>query len=162
MILYVLGDTVYANKQSLVGSIGVITVQGAIKGFFDKNKLDRTQITTGEEIEDYKRDWTRYTEVSEKQREDLQNLLETMGEKFRAQVEKHRGEKLDKEKLEQIYSADVVLGEDAVQLGLIDEIGMFDDVMAAKHKGLEVKDYSRRSPLDDIAERFNAGAKAQV
>ena len=57
------GDTVYANKQSLVGSIGVITVQGAIKGWFDKNKLERTHITTGEEIEDYKRDWTRYTEV---------------------------------------------------------------------------------------------------
>ena len=65
------GDTVYANKQSLVGSIGVITVQGAIKGWFDKKKLDRTHITTGEEIEDYKRDWTRYTEVPEKQREDL-------------------------------------------------------------------------------------------
>ena len=85
-----------------------------------------------------------------------------MGQKFRTKVEKYRGNKLDQEKLDQIFSADVVLGEDAVELGLIDEIGMFDDVMAAKHKGLEIKDYSRRSPLDNIAESFGAGARMQM
>ena len=57
------GDTVYANKYSYVGSIGVISAQLAMKGWFDKKKLEKTHITTGEELENYKFDFTRYTEV---------------------------------------------------------------------------------------------------
>ena len=62
------GDTVYANQQSLVGSIGVITGTGALKGWLDKHKFERTHITTGKELHDYKLDLSRFTEVTDEQR----------------------------------------------------------------------------------------------
>ena len=89
------GDTVYANKQSLVGSIGVITMHGATKGWFDKKKLDRTHITSGEQLDDYKYDSTRFTEITDETRNDIQERLEKMGKMFQDHVKKHRADKLD-------------------------------------------------------------------
>lgn len=44
------GDTAYANRSSLVGSIGVISTQLAVGKWLSKNNISRTHITTNENL----------------------------------------------------------------------------------------------------------------
>ena len=92
----------------------------------------------------------------------MHKILDKCGDNFKNHVNKYREDKFDKNELDKIFSADLVLGETAIELGLIDEIGMFDEVMAEKHKDLEVKNFSKRSPFDSFAESFDLEARARM
>ena len=74
---------------------------------------------------------------------------------FRGWVEENRKDKLNQEKLEQIFSADVVLGPEAKELGLIDDFGevrtKFKEIYG---KEVEILNFSKSSPLELLKERF--------
>ena len=137
-------------------------MHGATKGWFDKKKLDRTHITSGEQLDDYKYDSTRFTEITDETRNDIQERLEKMGKMFQDHVKKHRADKLDQNELQKIFSADVVLGEEAIDLGLVDKIGIIDEVMAEKHEGLEIRDFSKRNPFEALKANLGAQMKIQM
>jgi ClpP class serine protease len=44
------GDQIYANKSSIVGSIGVISALAGLKGPLDAAKIQRVTITTNENL----------------------------------------------------------------------------------------------------------------
>jgi ClpP class serine protease len=44
------GDTAYANRSSLVGSIGVISTQLAVGKWLTNSNIKRTHITTNEDF----------------------------------------------------------------------------------------------------------------
>ena len=69
---------------------------------------------------------------------------------------------MNQNELERIFSADVVLGEKAVELGLIDKIGIVDEVMEEKHKDLKILDFSRQSPIDELKEKWGGAAKMRM
>ena len=56
--------------------------------------------------------------------------------------------KFDEANYPQIFSADVVYGERAKQLGLIDDIGTVDSVLKEKHQNAEVTDFSKEKPWE--------------
>lgn len=67
---------------------------------------------------------------------------------------KHRESKFREEDHAQIFSADVVVGEEARKLGLVDEIGSVDEVMRQKFGEFELKNFSKQSKFAEIIEKF--------
>jgi ClpP class serine protease len=56
---------VYANESSMVGSIGVISASIASRKILDNYKIDRTEITTSENLDSHILDSNRFSEVPE-------------------------------------------------------------------------------------------------
>lgn len=66
----------------------------------------------------------------------------------------HRKDKFQEANYPQIFSADVVLGERAKELGLVDQIGTVDSVSKAKYDGLKVVDFSKLKPIEKLMMRL--------
>lgn len=53
-----------------------------------------------------------------------------------------------------MFSADVVTGEKAKEIGLIDELGLMDDVISELYPKTKIVDFSKKSPLEEISQKF--------
>ena len=60
-----MGDEVYAHPGSVVGSIGVVSVQSAFKRVLDKNKIGFNEVTSSENLIESQFDPMGKTEVEE-------------------------------------------------------------------------------------------------
>ncbi len=78
------GNKTFANKNSLVGSIGVISPQVAAKSLLDRNKVRRTTIATHENLLEVKFDPFSRDEFVDKIQEEI--FVE-----FKEHVLKYRG-----------------------------------------------------------------------
>jgi protease-4 len=63
-------------------------------------------------------------------------LCAQMHTKFIEDVKRKRGNKIKAD--ESTFSADVWLGEEALQRGLVDEVGSLVEVLAARHPGAKL------------------------
>ncbi|MDO6462155.1 S49 family peptidase [Granulosicoccaceae sp. 1_MG-2023] len=109
-------DRIFADKASLVGSIGVRMDSFGFTGAMDKLGVERRLITAGEN----KGLLDPFSPVNEKQVEHLRGMLATVHQQFIHAVKEGRGERLSDDPA--IYSGLVWSGENAVELGLIDEL----------------------------------------
>ena len=84
-----------------------------------------------------------YEELEPSAQQYLQNLCAQAHLKFIEDVKRKRGNKLKAD--ESTFSGDVWTGEEALQRGLVDEVGTLVEVLAARHPGakLEVEPDSR-------------------
>ncbi len=57
---------------------------------------------------------------------------------FKEHVEKCRGSKLLEEEKDRIFSAEAMYADEGKRLGLVDELGMFEEVMAERYKGIKI------------------------
>ncbi|MFB9885119.1 signal peptide peptidase SppA [Balneatrix alpica] len=115
-------DKIYADKASLVGSIGVISAGFGFVGLMDKLGIERRALTAGE----YKNFLDPFSPRSAKVDELWQQVLDTTHKQFIEQVQRGRGERL-KESPE-LFSGLVWTGQQALQLGLIDALASVDTV----------------------------------
>jgi ClpP class serine protease len=67
---------------------------------------------------------------------------------FKTHVLNCRGTKFKDSCLEKILSADAFTGEEAKNLGLIDEFGIFEEFSKQKYPGIKVVDFSKSSPWE--------------
>ena len=146
----------------MVGSIGVISMAAAYKNALDKNLIGVSEVTTSPKLLEARFDPTARNDVSEELVETIKSMQAEIFVSFRDHVNKHRADKFDQTKLDQIFSADVVLGEEAKALGLADEIGDFETVIKEKHPDLKVKDFSQVSKFEKIAESLSNAASIQI
>lgn len=145
LLLTHLGDHVYAHETSLVGSIGVISAAAATKQILDKNKLVRHEVSSSDNLLETRYDpWGR-EEVSEETVGMIKKMQEEIFVTFRDHVMTHRESKFKEADHAQIFSADVVVGEEARRLGLIDEIGTVEEVMKQKFGECEIRNFSKKS-----------------
>ncbi|OZG71305.1 S49 family peptidase [Hahella sp. CCB-MM4] len=111
-------DEIYADKASLVGSIGVTASGFGFVDTMEKLGVERRIFTAG----DHKTFLDPFLPVKEDEKQFWQEVLDTTHKQFIEQVEKGRGDRLKKgDPL--LYSGVVWNGEQALDLGLIDGLG---------------------------------------
>lgn len=132
-------DSIFANPNTITGSIGVFSVIPNMEGFF-KNKLGVTfdGVNTAPNADAV----TVYRPLDEKGRQVLQTSVERIYAQFKARVA--AGRKKDTAYIETIAQGRVWSGEDAVRIGLVDRIGSLQDAINAAAKMAKLDDYGLR------------------
>jgi len=153
----VAADDIYANKASIVGSIGVL-MDGY--GFVDTMKklgVERRLLTAGEN----KAFLDPFSPVKPEHQAYMQGLLNNIHDQFIAVVKKGRGERLlDHPKM---FSGLVWSGEKSVDLGLIDGLGSVGYVAREIIGEEKIVDFTPRANyLDRFAEKLGASMAAAL
>jgi protease-4 len=115
-------DELWAREGSIVGSIGVIGSRVNVAELADRLGVEYEQLTAGE----YKDAGTPLKELEEDEREYLQGLIDDYYDQFVAGVVE--GRDLDAETVRET-EARIYLGGEALELGLVDELGTREAVL---------------------------------
>jgi len=138
-------DKIYVDKASVVGSIGVLMDGFGFTGLMDKLGVERRLITAGEN----KGFMDPFSPQSAKQREFAQAMLDQIHQQFIGVVKAGRGDRL--KETPETFSGLFWTGQQAVEMGLADQLGNVDYVAREVVKAEEIVDYTRR---DNVAERL--------
>lgn len=116
-------DKIVANPATLTGSIGVILDVPNFKELLKKIGVSRETVKSGP----YKDIGSPVREMTPEERRLLQGVIDNVYQQFVAVVVK--GRKLSREQVERIADGRIFTGEQAKRLGLIDELGSFEDAV---------------------------------
>lgn len=146
-------NEIYADKASLVGSIGV-TAAGF--GFVDTLKMlgvERRVYTSGE----HKAFLDPFQPQKADETEFWSTVLDATHRQFIDSVKQGRGERLKADEHPELFSGLVWSGEQALQLGLVDALGSSSHVARNVIGEENIRDFTvQDSPLDRFAKRFGA------
>lgn len=138
-------DEIYVDKASIVGSIGVLMDGFGFTGLMDKLGVERRLMTAGEN----KGFLDPFSPQTAKQRAFAQTMLDEIHQQFIAVVKEGRGKRL--KETPEMFSGLFWSGQQAIDLGLADQLGNLDFVAREVVKAEDVIDYTRR---DNVAERL--------
>ncbi len=138
-------DSIYVDKASIVGSIGVLMDGFGFTGTMDKLGVERRLLTAGAN----KGMLDPFSPMNDKQKAYAQQMLSQIHQQFIQVVRQGRGDRL--KETEDTFSGLFWTGQEAVKLGLADGLGSLDQVARDVVGAEEVVDYTRR---DNVAERF--------
>jgi protease-4 len=146
-------DTVFAREGSIVGSIGVIGSRVDATGLAEKLGVEYERLAAGE----YKDAGNPLKGMDEDDREYLQGIVDGYYDDFVERVTEGRPG-LEEETVRDT-EARVYLGEEALELGLVDELGTEEDVEAYLESELG-EEVSRREfePERGLGTRIRGGA----
>ncbi len=131
-------DYIVANRMSITGSIGVISSYLEFSGLMEKYGVGYQRLVAGER----KDLGTPFRELSVEERQLLEKKLGKIHDFFIDEIAENR--ELPKEKVKEIATGEFFLGVEALQLGLVDELGNLDAVEAyLQQQGLTSIDYIR-------------------
>lgn len=122
-------DEIYADANSVVGSIGVISAGFGFTGLMEKVGVDRRMYSAGEN----KAKLDPFSPEKDSDVEWLKKLQTEIHENFKAYVKDRRGDRLKKRKDKELFSGDVWTGTKAVELGLIDGLSDMRSFMRKKY-----------------------------
>lgn len=142
-------DEIYADKASLVGSIGVTASGFGFVDLMSRLGIERRIYTAGE----HKAFLDPFSPLNDQESELWQEVLNTTHQQFIEQVRKGRGVRLREDP--DLFSGLVWTGEQALGLGLIDGLGSASYV-AREVVGVEkLVDYGRQPrPWEQIIDRL--------
>jgi len=144
-------DSIYVDKASLVGSIGVRMDSFGFTEAMKKFGVERRVLTSGEN----KALLDPFLPVDPKQKAAVQSMLTEVHQQFIAAVKGGRGDRLKASP--EIFSGMVWTGAKSVELGLADGIGSVDSVAREIVKAEEVVDYTLQPNFAErLAKRFGA------
>lgn len=138
-------DRIFVDKASVVGSIGVLMDGFGFTGLMDKLGVERRLMTAGEN----KGFMDPFSPQTEKQRAFAQGMLDQIHQQFIAAVKAGRGTRL--KETPEIFSGLFWTGQQAVEMGLADQLGNLDYVAREVVKAEDLVDYTRK---DNVAERL--------
>ncbi len=125
-------DWIIANRMSITGSVGVYASQLEFSGLLDNYNVTYQRMVAGK----YKDIGTPYREMTEEEKVLLQTQLDKMHGYFLNEVVSNRG--LTQEQKENLATGMFYLGEEALELGLVDELGGKDEVINHLKEVLDV------------------------
>lgn len=145
----VAADEIFVDKASMVGSIGVLMDGFGFTGAMEKIGVERRLITAGEN----KGFLDPYSPLKPEQRAHAQNMINQIHAQFIQVVRQGRGAKL--KETEGMFSGLVWNGEQAVQMGLADQLGNVRSVARDVVKEEKTVDYTKRDNMaEQLARRF--------
>ncbi len=139
-------DKIYADKASIVGSIGVRMDNFGFVDAMEKLGVERRTLTAGEN----KALLDPFLPVDEKTTAHMQNMLSEIHQQFIDAVKEGRGDRLDTS-VEGLFSGLIWTGEAAVNIGLVDELASSSHVAREVIGEETIINYTVE---DDILERF--------
>ncbi len=146
-------DSIYVDKASVVGSIGVLMDGFGFVGTMEKLGIERRLLTAGEN----KGFLDPFSPQSEEQKKYAQVMLDRIHQQFIAVVKKGRGDRL--KETPETFSGLFWTGEQAVEMGLADGLGSLDSVARDVVKVEKLVDFSNKENIAErLAKRFGAAA----
>ena len=139
-------DKIYADKASIVGSIGVRMDNFGFVDAMQKLGIERRTLTAGEN----KALLDPFMPENEETKAHIQNMLGEIHQQFINAVKQGRGDRLDTS-VEGLFSGLIWTGEAAVKNGLVDELASSSYVAREVIGEETIVDYTVQ---DDILERF--------
>ncbi|MBR9729254.1 protease SohB [Shewanella intestini] len=139
-------DKVFAAPFAIVGSIGVVAQLPNFNRLLKKHEIDYEQHTAG----NFKRTLTVFGENTDEGRGKFQEELEETHVLFKSFVSKYRPD-MD---ISKVATGEHWYGQQAIELGLVDEISTSDDVVlnfAKSHQVIQIKYQTRKKLADKIA-----------
>ncbi len=142
-------DEIYADKSSLVGSIGVTASSFGFVNLMEKLGVERRQYTSGEH--------KGFLDPFAPQKEDetlfWESVLNSTHEQFIDAVQQGRGDRLINDG--KVFSGLIWNGEQALEKGLVDGLGSPSYVAREVIKEDSVYDYTvRPTPFEEFSKRF--------
>jgi protease-4 len=145
-------DRIYVDKASIVGSIGVLMEGFGFVGLMEKLGVERRLLTAGEN----KGFLDPFSPQTETHRLHAQQMLDQVHKQFIEVVKTGRGKRL-KADMPELFSGLFWTGQQAVELGLADQLGNLDFVAREVVKAEELVDYTRRENIGEkLVKRFGA------
>lgn len=138
-------DKIFVDKASIVGSIGVLMDGFGFTGLMDKLGVERRLLTAGEN----KGFLDPFSPQTDKQKAYALAMLDQIHQQFIAAVKAGRGKRL--KETPELFSGLFWSGQQAIELGLADQLGNLDYVAREVVKAEDIVDYTRR---DNVAERL--------
>ncbi|MDG1581900.1 signal peptide peptidase SppA [Pseudomonas sp. GOM6] len=152
-------DEIYADKASLVGSIGVTAATFGFVGAMDKLGVDRRVYTSGE----HKAFLDPFQPQKEEETQFWQGVLKTTHQQFIDSVKKGRGDRLKVQEHPELFSGLIWSGEQALELGLVDALGSSSYVAREVIGAKTIVDYTREeSPLDRFTKKLGASVAERL
>jgi len=142
-------NEIYADKSSLVGSIGVTAASFGFVGLMDKLGVERRSYTSGE----HKGFLDPFSPQRQDEKAFWEEVLASTHQQFIRAVKEGRGDRLsDNEKL---FTGLVWNGEQALEHGLVDGLGSAGYVAREIVQAEGMYDYTiRPTPFEEFAEKF--------
>jgi protease-4 len=138
-------DRIFVDKASIVGSIGVLMDGFGFVGLMDKLGVERRLMTAGEN----KGFLDPFSPQTPQQKAFAQSMLNQVHGQFIEVVKAGRGDRL--KQTPELFSGLFWTGQQAIDLGLADQLGSIDLVARDVIKAEDLVDYTRR---DNVAERL--------
>ncbi|WP_312934025.1 S49 family peptidase [Pseudomonas sp.] len=146
-------DEIYADKASLVGSIGVTAAGYGFVGTMEKLGVERRLYTAGE----HKTFLDPFSPQKPEETAFWQGVLNTTHQQFIAMVKQGRGDRLKDKEHPELFSGLVWTGEQAKALGLVDGLGSAGYVAREVVGEKELVDFTvQDSPFDRFSKRLGA------
>ena len=139
-------DKIYADKASIVGSIGVRMDNFGFVDAIEKLGIERRTLTAGEN----KALLDPFLPENEKAKAHMQTMLTEIHQQFIDAVKQGRGDRLDSS-VDGVFTGLVWTGESAVNIGLVDELASASHVAREVIGEETIIDYTLK---EDILERF--------
>ncbi|WP_186579859.1 signal peptide peptidase SppA [Aquibacillus kalidii] len=117
-------DKIVAHKATITGSIGVIMESINFAELATELGIDVNTIKSGE----FKDIMSSYREMTDDERKILQSMVDSMYNDFVQVIVE--GRDLSEERVRELGDGRVYTGEQAKKVGLVDELGSLDDVIA--------------------------------
>lgn len=143
-------DRIVANPGTLTGSIGVITQLQNLEELYDKIGISYETFTSGP----HKDMGSSARSLTDEERQIFQSMVDDIFRQFVAVVAEGRG--MTEEEVLKLADGRVFTGRQALEVGLVDDLGNFHDAIdiAAQMAGLgpdyRVKEFIRRTPLQQL------------
>jgi len=146
-------DKIYADKGSLVGSIGVRSGGFGFVGTLDKLGIERRLITSG----DNKAFLDPFSPVKQDEVAHMETLLADIHEQFKTAIRDGRGDALKESN--DIFSGLIWTGEQAVENGLVDGLG--SDLSVARDI-FDAEKLVNFTPRDGLLSQLTEGVGASL
>ena len=143
-------DKIYADKASLVGSIGVTAASFGFVDLMEKLGVERRSFTAGE----HKAFLDPFSPLKDDEKVFWESVLQKTHEQFIRVVKEGRGERLVDDG-QGLFSGLIWNGEQALDLGLIDGLGSPGSVAREVIGQEDIHDYTPRlTPFEEFAQQF--------
>lgn len=147
----VAADEIYANKASIVGSIGVIMAGFGFVDAIEKLGVERRLLYAGEN----KGFLDPFQPIKPGEQNHVQNLLDEIHRQFIAVVKQGRGNKLIDDKT--LFSGLIWSGQESIELGLVDGLASAGQVARDIIGQEEIVDFTKRENyLDRFAKNIGS------
>ncbi|MCQ4279044.1 signal peptide peptidase SppA [Pseudomonas stutzeri] len=152
-------DEIYADKSSLVGSIGVTAATFGFVETMDKLGVERRVYTSGE----HKAFLDPFQPEKPEETEFWRNVLATTHRQFIHSVKQGRGDRLQVAGHPELFSGLIWSGEQALELGLIDGLGNASYVAREVIGEDELVDFTvKESPLERFTKQLGVSIGSQL
>lgn len=152
-------DQIYADKASLVGSIGVTAASFGFVGLIDKVGIERRIYTSGE----HKAFLDPFSPQNAIETTFWKEVLVGVHDQFIDAVEKGRGKRLNVRENPDLYSGLIWNGEQALEIGLIDGLGSTATIAREQFKAPFMVDFTEKEdPFAKMMKELGMGVVSGV